>query len=850
MKEVNIKKDFYTVGIGASAGGLEALEELFDNMPTNASDMAFVVIQHLSPDYQSMMSSILAKRTRFPVCETENGMEVEADHIYLIPPKKSMTIYEGKLYLTDRLPSRDLHLPIDIFLYSLAKDQGDHAIAIILSGTGSDGTRGIRAIKEADGMIMVQQVDTAQFDGMPQNAIATGLADFILSPREMVYALVSYIKHPYINKQLNEKNPTPDNTIEKTLNKIMAVIKENTEIDFLDYKKNTLMRRIERRMGVTQVNSMLDYLRLLYQDEQEIKALCKELLIGVTKFFRDPQAFDTLSQKVITRIVRSKQESGEPIRVWVVGCSTGEEAYSIAILFAEYFQRIRQTVPIKIFATDIDSHAIDVAALGQYPESIVADLSESRFNRYFTRKNNKYEIKSEIRRMIVFSPHDVTRNPPFGKMDLISCRNLFIYFQSSLQDRIFYLFHFSLKPRGFLLLGSSENISGSNANLFTVLDNKYKIYQCKTHYERNQPPRRLENLRITIPAIRSEIHTSQTSKQFNEILYDIVIDKYMPPSIIIDENLDVMHTHGDLSLYLQIPKGIVSLNLSKMLHPSLAVPINVAFQNSKKRQESVTYSISFQITQEETHNINVHIQPIEYNKARNSDSHFWVIIFEEKAPTMPEIKNIPQSLDTGDVHHELVQRNHQLEQELQYTRETLQAALEEVESSNEELQSTNEELLASNEELQSTNEELQAVNEELITVNGEHQSKIRELVELNDDMDNLLRSIRIGTVFLDRELRVKRFTNDVQKEINLRDSDIDRPFEHLTHNLDYEDLLSDLTDVVRGEQEESKRINVKSIKTGKHYILQISPYMIPEQPTNGAILILIDYEYLGLDHAE
>jgi len=357
-------------------------------------------------------------------------------------------------------------------------------------------------------------------------------------------------------------------------------------------------------------------------------------------------------------------------------------------------------------------------------------------------------------------------------------------------------------------------------------------------------------LRVSVPTLRNEIHASQNSKHFSEILYDIVIEKYMPPSIIIDENLDVVHTHGDLSEYLQLPKGIVSLNLSKMLHPSLAVPINVAFQNSKKRQESVTYSISFQITQEDSVDINVHIQPIEYSRMKNVESYFWVIIFEKKLPTLSVAnpKTTSQSLDVDDVHQELVQRNRQLEQELQYTRETLQAALEEVESSNEELQSTNEELLASNEELQSTNEELQAVNEELITVNGEHQNKIRELVDLNDDMDNLLRSIRIGTVFLDRELRVKRFTNDVQEEINLRDSDIDRPFAHLTHNLDYENLLEDLNAIVQGEIE-GKRVKVNSTKTSKQYILQISPYLVPEQPVHGVILVLIDYEYLGLKYA-
>jgi len=846
MREMNpkTKKDFYTVGIGASAGGLEALEKLFDNMPTDASGMAFVVIQHLSPDYQSMMSSILAKRTRIPVHETISGMEVEADHIYLIPPKKNMTIYDGRLYLTDRPTSRDLNLPIDIFLYSLAKDQGDHAVAVILSGTGSDGTRGIRAIKEADGMVMVQQVETAQFDGMPQNVIATGLADFILSPHEMFDALTNFIKHPYINKQFGEKESGQlDNSEEKTLNKIMTVIKDNTQIDFLDYKKNTLIRRVERRMGVTQVDTMLDYLRLLYQDEQEIKTLCKELLIGVTKFFRDVEAFETLSQLVITRIVRSKQESGEPIRVWVVGCSTGEEAYSIAILFAEYFRRIRQTVPIKIFATDIDSHAIDIAALGQYPESVMADLSESRFNLYFIKKNNRYEIKPEIRRMIVFSPHDVTQNPPFGKMDLISCRNLFIYFQNTLQNKIFYLFHFSLKPKGFLFLGSSENVS--NSSLFNCLDNKHKIYQCKVQYDRNHSQKRLENLKVNIPRVRDEVTVSVVSRHFNEILYDVIINKYMPPSIIIDENLDVVHTHGDLSEYLQVPKGIATLNLSKMIHPSLVVPINVAFQNSKKRNESVTYSISFQVTQEENINVNVRIEPVGYNKMRNIESYLWVITFEKRELVHSTDPSDSQSLDVGDVHDELVERNRQLEQELHYTRETLQAALEEVESSNEELQSTNEELLASNEELQSTNEELQAVNEELITVNGEHQNKIKELVELNDDMDNLLRSIRIGTVFLDRELRVKRFTDDIQEEINLRDSDIDRPFGHLTHNLDYENLLDDLQEVVLGHSD-NKRIRIKSFKTKKQYILQISPYLISEQPVQGAILTLINYEHLGL----
>ncbi len=823
-------KNFYIVGIGASAGGLEALESFFDNMPPD-SNLAFVVVQHLSPDYKSMMVEILSKRTDMPVIETTNEMLVQPNHIYLIPRKKILTLFKGRLYLVEKETHDYLTLPIDIFFHSLAQDQGQHAIAIVLSGTGSDGTRGIRTVKEADGMVMVQREDSARFDGMPRNAIATGLADYILSTEEMPGALLNYIQHPHIaNKSPKQKLLDTD---DKIVAQILGTIKEYLNVDFSHYKMNTVLRRIERRMSINQLDKLIDYLRYLYQNPTEVKVLYKELLIGVTKFFRDHEAFETISAMVLPKIFEHKLPQ-HTVRVWVAGCSTGEEAYSLGILFAEYLDKTSSTQEVKIFATDIDSTAIDFASAGVYPDSIVADVSVERLKRFFIKKEeNKYEVNQRLRKMVIFAPHDLIKNPPFNKIDLLSCRNLFIYFQSFLQEKILRFFHFSLKPHGFLFIGSSETI-GDATTLFSTIDNKHKIYQYKTDYNSTAKHINFETSLINVPQVEnSEVikrpSLSLPMHNFDEILYDALIEEYIPPSVIINENFDVLHIHGDLSEYLQLPQGKMSVNLSKMLDKNIAVPFNTAIHNALKKNKKITYAIQISsIPKGKT--INLHVKPLTHSKLKNSP--WFVVTFEEVGLYDPEPGE--QIVIEGDFNQHIID----LERELQYTRETLQAALEEVETSNEELQATNEELLASNEELQSTNEELQAVNEELITVNVEHQRKIQELTDLNDDVNNLLRNTHIGTIFLDQNLCVKRFTPEFTKEFNMIDGDIGRPFEHISHNLKYDHLLEDVQTVLL--KHGIKKVKVAN-KNGDWYLLQISPYIVADQSAQGIVLTLVNY---------
>ncbi|MCA9977643.1 MAG: hypothetical protein KC413_17910, partial [Anaerolineales bacterium] len=467
------EKPAFIVGIGASAGGLEALEKFFTSVEPR-TQLAFVVVQHLSPDYKSLMVELLSKHTTLPVYETTDGMIVEPNAVYLIPRKKTMTIFHGRLLLADRKPEEGLHLPIDIFLKSLAEDQGEKAIAIILSGTGSDGTRGIRAVKEAGGMVMAQDEQSARFDGMPRSAIATQLVDYVLSPEQMPQELMKFVQHPYLVGDARVKPPLTD---DDNLNKIFALLRSFSGVDFSFYKQNTMGRRIERRMSINQIDRLSDYLNYLYRSQAEVNTLYKEMLIGVTRFFRDPEAFEELRTAVIPAILANK-DAQDQVRVWVVGCSTGEEAYSLAILFREAMEAANKNLDIKIFATDIDKEAIDFASRGIYSESVAADVSHDQLRRYFIKKSDSYEIMRHVREMVIFARQNLIKDPPFSKIDLISCRNVLIYFQVILQKRVLAIFQFALQHDGFLFLGTSETV-GSDQEAFFPFHNKWRIYQYK-----------------------------------------------------------------------------------------------------------------------------------------------------------------------------------------------------------------------------------------------------------------------------------------------------------------------------------------------------------------------------------
>ena len=819
----------YYVGVGASAGGLEALEAFFSPLALD-SGLAFIVIQHLSPDYKSMMVELLSKRTGMPVRRAEEGMRVEANSVYLIPPKKNLSIFHGKLLLSESDHSRGLNLPIDVFLRSLADDQAEKAIGVILSGTGSDGVRGIRAIKEAGGMVMVQSEESAKFDGMPRAAIATGLADFILPPDEMPAKLMSFARHPYAAKVDRPQTLLSD---EDRLTRIFALLRERTRVDFTFYKPSTVVRRIERRMTVNQIHDLRDYVKFMEAYSGEVMTLYRDLLIGVTSFFRDREVFDELEAQYLPALF--ERVGGTEIRFWVAGCSTGEEAYSLAMLSREVLEKLDKSIEIKIFATDLDRDAILRASNGLYPESIAADLSSKLLSKYFHRREEHYQIDRSIREMVVFAQHNLIKDPPFTNIELVSCRNLLIYLQPVLQRKAMELMNFSLNPQGILLLGSSET-TGELADLYETLHQKFKIYASKGKR------RRTSGAEFSAPEVRPWQHRTRTAStgwprnQDEERLLDrflqLLAGDYVPLAVVVNERLEVLHILGDPEGYFRLPSGKLMNDVTKIAVRDLAIPLATGLQKVFKSGEELKYTSIRLKWREETRNIQIRIRLLPGKKGQEALA---AVFIEESS--QPSKEPAVGSMQIYDIAQEAEQRIHDLEQELQFSRENLQATIEELETSNEELQATNEELLASNEELQSTNEELQSVNEELHTVNAEYQSKIIELTELNNDLDNLMASTRIGTLFLDENLTVRRFTPEIRRIFKILDSDLGRPVNHLMHTLNNVDLFERILAV--SEQVAEQELEVCS-QEGQWWLMRILPYHVGVGAVSGVVLNFID----------
>lgn len=824
----------FIVGIGASAGGLEALEQFFRNVDPQ-SGMSFVVVQHLSPDYKSLMVELLSKHTNMKVLRAEDGIKAEANCVYLIPPKKNMTIFHGKLYLTNQNHNMGLNLPIDIFFRSLADDLGEKAIGIVLSGTGSDGTLGIRAIKGAGGMVMVQDESTAKFDGMPRSAIATGLVDYILSPESMGLQLVNYAKHPFITKKESEINDTIKD--EDTYSKILSVIRTKIGVDFTYYKPNTIIRRIERRISVHQIDNIENYLNLLIQSPTEVFVLYKELLIGVTKFFRDTEAYKVVEEKAIPELFRNKN-IGESIRIWDVGCSTGEEAYSLAILIKEYLDANNLMNDVKIFATDIDKDAIEYASAGVYPESIVADVSEERLKKFFKKKADVYRINDNIRQMVIFATHNIIKDPPFSKIDMISCRNLLIYLQPVMQKKVISAFSFSLNADGLLFLGSSESI-GDLANYYSTFDAKSKIYKAK---EGIKAPLISD---LYLPVLRKQRgYASPENNIFKpnpqeDILEDItknLFDEFVPPAVIIDEKYDLIHVYNDINKFLRVPTGKMNLNIMNMINQELSIALGTAVHRAFKEGKEITYKDLMIHKDSNNMVLDLEVKPFIHKK---SGAKLVLIVFLEKNPDL----KISDNIEVFEISDKVNQRIYDLEQELKYTKENLQATIEELETSNEELQATNEELIASNEELQSTNEELQSVNEELYTVNNEFQNKIEELTELNNDISNWFNITSIGTIFLDLQLRIRKFTPAITRFINLLDQDLGRPIKHISYNFDYKAFIDDINFVIKTLRPVETEIQATD---STWFQIKIIPYRTIENAVKGIVITFIDITSLKL----
>jgi two-component system CheB/CheR fusion protein len=814
----------YIVALGASAGGLESLTKFFSHMPSD-SHMAFVVIQHLSPDYKSMMDTLLARHTDMKIMQAKNGMIITPNSVYLIPPKHFLKLFNGTLCLNPFDKTRGVQLPIDVFMISLAEDIESRSIGIIFSGTGSDGSIGVQAIKKAGGMTMVQDLETAQFDGMPRAAMATGMIDYKCPPDHMPDIIMNYTHHPCISR--NDSKQTILNPEDTDLSKILSLIKNQTDVDFTYYKPNTIIRRIERRMGIVQAESIRKYLQYMYENSDEINMLYKDLLVGVTRFLRDTDEFNFLNDYVIPQLFENTKME-KKIRVWVAGTSTGEEAYTILILLNRYKELNGMNHNISVFATDIDQHALNKAADGIYPEGISHDLKPDLLDQYFHKIDDGYKVKKYIREQVIFARQNIFKDPPFTRQDLITCRNLLIYLQNNLQKDVMEIFHFALKDNGYLFLGTSETV-GSLSHHFKPMDKRIKIFQ---HAGRGTPPLKSKLIKQGFSAhIHADYNKKDTILSFKqkeqiENYYQSIINEISQLSVVIDQTGIIVETFGEPEKFLKFPLGKASMDIKKLLPGKISMIISTGIRHIINEKKSIVYRDLSIDDNKESVFLNIKMAPI---KVYPSNNVHVLIIFEENSKLLLNDKNI--DIEASTQRHIM-----DLEKEIQYTRENLQATIQELHTSNEELQSTNEELISSNEELQSTNEELNSVNEELNTVNSEYQEKVTELYETNNDLNNLIRSSDIGTIFLDKNLCIRKFTPAINREINLLSQDIGRPLSDFSSPI-LKHLYQDAQKVIEHGEKIERSIRGDQ---GKWFLLNTLPYMDEREKIGGVVMTIVD----------
>ncbi|MFZ0489339.1 MAG: chemotaxis protein CheB [Salegentibacter sp.] len=829
-----LKRQARIIAVGASAGGLEALKSFFQNIPGNDTS-AYVVIQHLSPDYKSMMGELLQKNTSLPIVEIADGMKVEPGHIYLIPPKNNLLLEDDHLRLTEKPKDQSLNLPIDMFFESLAKQRKEQAIGIILSGTGSDGTRGARAIKENDGMIMVQDPEQSKFDGMPQSAINTGLVDYVLPSDDMASELQNFLTAPSVF-HFEDGDVTYDQT---ELMKILHYVDQRTGLDFREYKHATLARRVARRVNVCKCKSLAEYFSHLKSKEDEVGILYREFLIGVTKFFRDPTVWQILRKEVIPEIVRSK-ESGETLKVWDVGCSTGEEAYSFAMILFEEMERQKKKLELKIFATDISDKHIELGSKGVYPESIVADVPQELLLKYFLNKTTGYEVVEKLRRTVIFSRHNVIKNPPFSNMDMVSCRNLLIYFQAAIQKKALNVLHYALKKDGILVLGTSESVQ-SERDSFEEIDRKWKIYKnvqpstrLKSGLAHSASTNLFENS-TNRETKKSGSQPSPARQKLGDELNASILEQFGGASIYIDSEYNILQAAGEFRKYANLPVSGFSINLLDMLGADLKFIVQTSLKKALKQEEKIYYRDAVFKHDGKDMGVDVIVKPV---RKQNLDKEvYYVVTFIEKEVNLEDVREV----DNITLTRRTKEYVSNLEEELKDTKQELQTSLEEIETSNEELQAANEELLASNEELQSTNEELQSVNEEINTVNAENLQKMEDLAALNADMNNLLESTQIGTIFLDSDLCIRKFTPAIKEHFSFLSSDEGRPISHFTSSIGKSKLLERCKRVLRTGKTLEKAIISKG---GEHFLRRISPYRDSKERVCGVVITFIDIESL------
>ena len=844
---------FPVVGIGASAGGLAAFEAFFSAISLNIdTGMAFVLIQHLAPGHKSLLAEIVRRYTPLPVFEAVDGMVVEPNCVYVVPPKVDTAILNGALQLLEATDNSVHSLPIDYFFGSLAQDQQENAIGIVLSGTGCDGTKGVYAIKVAGGFVVAQSPESAEFDGMPKSAIASGMVDCVLAPREISGKLIEHStrRHDLLDKASSSLKAKVD----ESYSNIFVLLRARTGHDFSRYKKNTITRRIKRRMAVHQFNSLGSYVQFLRQTPAEIDALFNDFLIGVTNFFRDAEAFERLASDIIPRLFIGKQ-AGDTVRVWACGCSTGEEAYSIAILLQEYIDKVKKNFKVQLFATDIDSHAIEIARKGLYPASIVKDVTPERIEKYFICEEDGrgFSLIKVIRDMLIFSKHDVIMDPAFLKLDLISCRNLLIYLGTDLQRKLIPLFHYSLNPNGMLFLGTSEGITDST-NLFVTLDSHLKLYKRDDASGVNRLSYEPLSAKNTIPSgnsHRSPQISGEASRSPREIIEQILLQKYAPVSILVSGSGEIVYIYGRTGRFLEFAPGDVGINILRSAREGLGKGLTKALRLAVLHKKPVFVPGLRVRTNGDFSTVNLTVEPASGNIGSPQSPALFVVIIEEIADAEPHEQDVTRTLDMdagpGTDQNMFDAKIALLTQKLLDKEETLYIAnmgqadsTEELMSVNEELQSLNEELQSTNEELDTSKEELQSVNEELYSVNTELHNKVIDLSRANNDMNNLLAGTGVGTVFVNRKQSIQRFTPAATKVINLIETDVGRPLGHTVSNLvGYSRLVEDVQEVL--DNLVPKNIEVRT-RSGVWYLMCIRPYRTLENDIEGIVLTFTEID--------
>jgi two-component system CheB/CheR fusion protein len=851
LAPVSAPESFPVVGIGASAGGLEAFSELLARLPEKTG-MAYVLIQHLDPKHHSDLRDILERTTKIPVHEVADGVVVQPEHIYVIPPNVTMVLKNGKLRLDARVLTRGRHLPLDLFLRSLAEERGNRAIGVILSGTASDGTEGARAIKAAGGIMLAQDEKSAKYAGMPHNAVSSGCIDFVMPPAAIAEELVRLGQRSYLSAEPKADPASGPRLMTTDMEFLLALLRDATGVDFTHYKQTTLQRRIRRRMVEHKLEKLKDYVHYVRQNPREVEDLYQDILIHVTGFFRDPEAFEALRQEVFPYLFHKKRK--DTVRVWVPGCSSGEEVYSLAMAMLEYlWLETTKTakaplgyVPFQIFATDISERSLDLARAGIYSEASLAEVPQARVKRFFVQIDGGYQIVKAVREMCIFARQNVTKDPPFSHLDLVSCRNLLIYLGPVLQQRVIPTLHYALKPSGYLLLGSAESL-GTFASYFSSADKKNKIYQKKNSSTR--PPTYFGGLDLGERKAAEELKSSQqphTTFTVEKEMDRLLFSRFVPASIVVNDAMEIIQIRGKTGPYLEPASGSPTFSLAKMAREGLLLDLRAAIVKAKRENDTVRREGVRVRANDGARTVNLEVCPLRGSAA---DGRFYLVVFEDAAPQAPKrqeskAKTRAQNASSGE--------NQGLRRELARVREQFQDLIEDHESTTQEFSAANKEILSANEELQSTNEELetakeelQSTNEELTTLNEELQNRNLELTATNNDLLNVLGNVNIPMVIVDNDLRIRRFTPPAQKLLNLLPGDIGRRLTQIRPNL----VMHDLGPIAREAIEKAtlRELEVRESDDGAWHMLRVRPYKTWDNRIDGAVLSFEDINAIKRD---